>query len=93
MPIEHYKITVKGRVQGVFFRASTQKKASQLDIIGAVKNAPTGDVEIIATGEKQAMQKFIKWCHKGPLAAKVTEVVVEPLTDSIEHTGFTIIKH
>ena len=93
MPLEHCKITVKGRVQGIFFRASTQKMASQLAIKGAVKNTPAGNVEIIAAGEKKAMQEFIKWCHKGPLAAKVTEVIVEPFTGSVDHTGFIIIRH
>ena len=91
MSIVHYKLIVRGRVQGVFFRASTQKMAKQLAITGTVKNTATGDVEIIATGESEAMQKFIQWCHKGPLPAKVTEVIIEPFIDSIEHTGFSII--
>ena len=92
MPIEHYKLIVKGRVQGVFFRASTQKMASKLTITGTVKNTAIGDVEIIASGESQAMQAFIQWCHKGPLPAKVTEVIVESYSDSVVHTDF-VIKH
>ena len=70
MPLECYKLTVKGRVQGVFFRASTRKKAQRLAINGFVKNTPAGNVEIIAAGEQLAMQEFIQWCHKGPITAK-----------------------
>ena len=93
MLTQQRKILVKGRVQGVFFRASTQKKAKQYVIKGTVKNTATGDVEIIALGEQQGMQQFIQWCHKGPLSAKVTEVIVEPYYDSVEYTEFTIIKY
>ena len=91
MLIEYYKLTVKGRVQGVFFRASTQKIANQLAITGTVKNTSAGHVEIIASGEQQSIQAFIQWCHKGSLPAKVTEVIVEPLVDTVDYKGFTII--
>jgi len=90
--LEQYRLTVKGRVQGVFFRASTQKKANLLGIEGTARNTAEGDVEIMAVGEPQAMQQFIKWCHKGPLTAKVTEVIVEPITELIDYTEFSIIK-
>lgn len=92
MSIKHYKLTVKGRVQGVFFRASTQKKAQLFAITGTVRNTSKGHVEIIASGKSEAMQQFILWCHKGPLTAKVTEVLVEPYVGSIDYTEFTIIK-
>lgn len=92
MHIEHFRLTVKGRVQGVFFRASTQKKANLLAIKGTARNTAEGDVEIMAIGEPQAMQQFIKWCHKGPLTAKVTEVEVEQITDLTDYTQFSIIK-
>lgn len=92
MLAECNKITVKGRVQGVFFRASTQKKALLLGITGTVKNTIKGEVEIIAKGEHRAMQEFIQWCHKGSLPAKVTEVITESCDNSEEYTEFTIIK-
>lgn len=92
MQLEYYKLTVKGRVQGVFFRASTQKTARKLSIIGTVRNTAAGDVEIIAAGEQQAIHDFIQWCHKGPLPAKVTEVIVERSVASAEHTEFSVIK-
>ena len=93
MGIERNKILVIGRVQGVFFRASTLKKAKHFAIKGTVRNTSVGDVEIIALGEQLAMEQFIRWCHKGPLSAKVTAVIVEPLKDAVDYTEFTILKH
>jgi len=77
-----YKINISGRVQGVYFRAYTQKRAKQLSITGSVKNCSDGSVEIIALGEEAALQKFIQWCHKGPLLAKVTEVKLSAYTQN-----------
>lgn len=69
----HKNIKVYGKVQGVFFRASTQQIASQLNISGTVKNDADNSVSIEAEGEGQAVEKFIEWCKKGPPAAKVTK--------------------
>ncbi len=71
-----YKINISGRVQGVYFRAYTQKMARKLSITGTVKNCSDGSVEVIAFGEDVALQKFIQCCHKGPLFAKVTKVTL-----------------
>jgi acylphosphatase len=71
-------IKVKGRVQGVGFRASTQKQALKLRLSGFVRNLPDGDVEIVALGDHEAVQQLAAWCHKGPVFAKVTEVIVNP---------------
>ena len=73
------KIIIQGRVQGVYFRAFTRKTARKLAITGTVKNLPTGQVEIIATADAIAMEAFIKWCHQGPLMAKVTKVNITTL--------------
>jgi acylphosphatase len=69
----HKNIKVYGKVQGVFFRASTQQIANQLDIKGTVKNEADNSVSIEAEGEEQAVEKFIEWSKKGPPAAKVTK--------------------
>ena len=84
-------ITVKGRVQGVCFRAYTQKTARQLDITGQVKNQIDGSVEIQATANEKDLQKFVQWCHSGPLLAKVTEVTVTQLTTVTKYINFEII--
>lgn len=70
--MQHFKIIVKGRVQGVGFRAFTLKSAKKHGIYGTVKNRTNDNVEIIATGTMQAMENFIRDCRKGPLFAKVT---------------------
>lgn len=69
-------IIVKGRVQGVYFRAYTQKQAAKLNLSGYVRNLDAGHVEIVASGEADALQQLISWCHKGPMLAKVAEVIV-----------------
>ena len=65
---------VRGRVQGVFFRASTQKKAESLGLFGWVKNDSDGSVEIHAEGDPTQLEAFIAWCRKGPPLASVKDV-------------------
>lgn len=65
---------VSGRVQGVFYRDSTQKQAKKLSITGWVKNCDNGTVELVANGEEQQINQLIEWLWKGPIAAKVTNV-------------------
>jgi acylphosphatase len=70
-------IVVHGKVQGVWYRASTQKVARSLGLRGWVRNLPTGEVEILAQGDEQAVKELIQWCYQGPPAAEVTKVDVE----------------
>lgn len=72
----HVTIHVKGRVQGVFFRASTKHTADHLGIRGEVKNLPDGSVWIVAEGEESVVETFIAWCRQGPPFAKVTDINV-----------------
>ena len=68
------KVLISGRVQGVYFRMFTQKKAKQLAIKGCVRNLPDGRVEIIAEADHESIEQLIKWSHKGPLTARVDQV-------------------
>lgn len=70
------QIQVSGKVQGVWFRASTQRKANELDIKGIVKNLPNGNVYIEAEGEEDALEDFIKWCHQGSDHSRVNNVTI-----------------
>lgn len=72
-----YKINVFGRVHGVYFRATTLQKAKELEIKGTVKNMPDGSVQIIAEGDPDKLELLIKWCHEGPVLAKVQDINVE----------------
>lgn len=71
-------LIVQGRVQGVYFRANTQKRAQALQLVGYVRNLPNGDVEVVVQGESEALQQLLNWCHHGPSLAKVIAVKVEP---------------
>lgn len=65
---------VSGRVQGVFFRASTKHEAHKLNITGYAKNLPDGRVEVVACGEADAIAELQTWLRQGPPAAHVTEI-------------------
>ena len=77
-------IIISGKVQGVFYRASCQDVAIGYDLKGRVKNLPTGEVEVLAQGEKEKIEKLIEWCKKGPPSAKVNQVKVEWETNITE---------
>lgn len=74
------RIKVEGRVQGVFYRQSTQEKALKLGIKGTVRNCEDDSVEIIATGTKEQLDNLISWCWKGPPKANVTNVITQELS-------------
>jgi acylphosphatase len=65
---------VSGKVQGVGFRATTQRVAADLGLTGWVKNRPDGDVELKAWGSAASLDKLGEWLVKGPLMARVTAV-------------------
>lgn len=73
------KILVSGRVQGVYFRVFTQNKAKHFNVNGTVRNLPDGGVEIVAEADHLTIDRFIKWCHKGPVTARVDHVEVTEL--------------
>jgi acylphosphatase len=68
-------LTIKGKVQGVFFRATAKEMADKIGVKGWVKNTLQGDVEAMVTGSTQQISQFVDWCHKGPALAKVSEVL------------------
>jgi acylphosphatase len=87
----HSIIIVKGRVQGVFYRASTKHAADQLGVRGQVKNLPDGSVWIAAEAEPHAMEAFIAWCRQGPPLAKVTDITVAEAGELQHFDGFKVI--
>jgi acylphosphatase len=74
--MKHVSVTVYGKVQGVFFRASAQEAALQYGVKGFVKNQSDGSVYIEAEGEDAVLDRFIAWCHQGPPQARVDRVEV-----------------
>ncbi|MBC7189494.1 acylphosphatase [Candidatus Aerophobetes bacterium] len=83
-------ILVEGKVQGVFFRATAKQVANSLGVKGWVKNRWDGKVELLVEGEEDAINRMIKWCHKGPPGAFVTNVEVEYEPFKGEFQNFTI---
>ena len=83
-------LVITGRVQGVWFRANTQKKAKTLDLKGWVKNRPDGRVEAVFEGEKEQIDRIIEWCKKGPSFARVDDVQIQWETPMGDFTTFTI---
>ncbi|MEW6036533.1 MAG: acylphosphatase [Candidatus Micrarchaeota archaeon] len=67
-------ILVFGDVQGVFFRANTQGEGGRLGVSGWVRNLPDGSVEVLAEGEKEALEALLDWCRHGPAGASVGRV-------------------
>jgi acylphosphatase len=72
---------VSGKVQGVFFRASTRDQAQKLGLRGHAKNLPDGRVEVLAVGGDDAIDALERWLHEGPPMARVEGVVREVATE------------
>ncbi|HIH39972.1 MAG TPA: acylphosphatase [Halobacteria archaeon] len=86
------RIIVKGKVQGVFYRAFTQRSALRLGLKGWVRNLPNGDVEVLCEGEKESIEELIKELWEGPPLSKVKDVTISWEDYKSEFRDFTI-KH
>jgi acylphosphatase len=82
------RFTIKGRVQGVFFRESTRRVAESLKITGHAINLSNGDVEVLAYGTSDAMDELAAWLTEGPRMASVVDVSTEK-AEVGEATSFT----
>ncbi|MGJ8693490.1 MAG: acylphosphatase [Thalassotalea sp.] len=82
-------VHISGKVQGVYFRASTQQQAISLGITGYARNLLDGDVEVIACGEQETVDKLISWLHTGPSNASVQKIQIKDI-DWQEHNFFAI---
>ncbi len=83
-------LTISGRVQGVYFRAFTQKQAIKHQVTGFVRNKPDGSVEVIARATPCQLEAFISCCHKGPILASVKDVLVNKSISAETFTHFEI---
>ena len=91
MPATRAHVYVHGRVQGVFFRATTRDKARSLGIKGWVKNCPDGSVEAVFEGEKDIVETIVNWCKKGPEGAFVNHIDIRWEKYSGEFDEFSIM--
>ncbi|HSE84791.1 MAG TPA: acylphosphatase [Candidatus Binatia bacterium] len=83
-------LKINGRVQGVYFRASTVEQARRLGLAGWVMNCPDSSVEVIAEGAIEQLEKLISWCRSGPPGARVKEVLAEWEASKEEFQSFYI---
>lgn len=83
------RFVISGRVQGVWFRASTREQAEQLGLAGHAVNLPDGRVEVVACGSEAAVDALAAWLWRGPELASVTDVAVEALGPQ-QLSGFSI---
>jgi len=75
--MKHININITGKVQGVFFRASTKAVADQMGVKGLVKNEKDGSVYIEAESNETTLQMFLEWCKEGPDKSIVENVEVK----------------
>ncbi len=89
--LKSYKLEIKGKVQGVWYRASAKDKAIELGLTGKIWNEYDGDVGAIVQGPLDQILSFIEWCKEGPPLAKVDDVVEEEISEEKIYPGFEIV--
>jgi len=70
------RVRIRGRVQGVFFRAEARVRAESLGVAGWIRNADDGSVEAVFEGDDEQLESMVEWCRRGPSGARVEEVEV-----------------
>lgn len=88
--LRHYLIS--GRVQGVGYRAFSQRQAESLGLKGWVRNLKSGQVEALVEGSEFALGEFLKALKQGPASSEVKEVKSVDLNQPMELSGFEIIE-
>lgn len=86
------RVTVKGRVQGVFFRADTRETAVALGVNGWVRNLPDGSVEAVFEGERARVEAAVDWCRHGPPGARVDWIDVR-MEEPADEYAFAVRYH
>ena len=81
------RVVIRGRVQGVFFRAEAAERARSLGLAGWVRNNRDGTVEAVFQGDRDRIESMVAWCRRGPAGASVDDVEVE-WTETRDERGF-----
>ncbi|MEO5642756.1 MAG: acylphosphatase [Bacteroidia bacterium] len=82
--MKRISIVVSGKVHGVFYRASTEKKAKEIGVTGFVQNEANGNVYIEAQGTNEQLEELVNWCRRGPDRARVDEVIENEIPTQVE---------
>ena len=91
--IKRVRLFVTGRVQGVYYRASTRQQAHRLGVAGWVRNTADGAVEVEAQGTPEAVDALVNWCRHGPPGARVASVDVTELAAGDGENGDFAIRY
>jgi len=83
-------VYIRGRVQGVFFRANTKEQAEKQGVQGWVRNMTDGRVEALFEGDARAVDAMVDWCHKGSPLSNVKEVKAQVLTTPVGCPDFKV---
>lgn len=84
------RVVIKGRVQGVMFRASCAQEANRENVTGYAKNLLDGSVEVLLEGDASAVEKVLSWCQRGPALARVEDVEIHNVPTG-NNTDFTVL--
>ena len=84
------RLKIAGRVQGVYYRASTAQQAQGLGLTGWVMNRPDGSVEAVAEGARHKLEELIAWCREGPPGARVLDIDIRWETPENNFHRFSI---
>ncbi|UCH44516.1 MAG: acylphosphatase [Nitrospiraceae bacterium] len=93
MKTRRLHLVIKGRVQGVFYRASTRETALSLGLTGWVRNLPDGNVEAVFEGAEDHLVQALTWCTQGPPGAAVTGIDEEWHAFKGEFSTFDVRYH
>lgn len=85
------QFTIHGKVQGVWFRASTREQALLLGLSGYASNLADGSVQVQAQGEMDSLDKLELWLRQGPTLAMVSRVEIADLEPHLSEHGFRIL--
>lgn len=89
--MERWKLVIRGKVQGVWYRANCREKGIELELSGFVRNEGDGSVYAEGQGTPQALNEWKKWCEQGPALARVVQVEFDVLP-CIKEEGFHILR-
>ena len=89
MSTTRMRVRIRGRVQGVLFRAEARSRAESLGVAGWIRNAEDGSVEAVFEGDEARVRSMVEWSRRGPSGAHVEDVEVE-LEEPTGERGFSV---
>lgn len=82
---------VSGKVQQVSYRVYVQDAATELQLVGYVKNMSDGTVEVVAQGQPDVLKEFVEYLHEGSLMSKVESVAIDWVSPKVTYEEFSVL--